>query len=94
MDSISISEYFRKVLEYSPGSGSSSKKDGGYGGNCCGYIYYVKLVTNAAVFSSLIGDGRTAVFGQKENMGKVNMERELSVLTNSVSSEHTDNGLG
>ena len=54
----------------------------------------MKLVTDAAANSSLMGVVRTAVFGQKENTGKVNMGRELSVLTNSVSLEYTDNGLG
>ena len=42
---------------------------------------------------TLIGEVQTEAFGQKENMGKVNMGRELSVLTNSVFSAHTDNGL-
>ena len=88
------SEYFPKVLEYFRSSLHLSRGVGGYRGNCCGYIYYVKLVTNAAAISSLIGDTKTAVFGQKENMVRVNTGRELSVLTNSVFWAHTDNGLG
>jgi hypothetical protein len=88
------SEYFRKVLEYSTRVRKFFKKDDGCGRKCCRYIYYVKLVTNAAGRSSLIGEGRTAVFGQKGNTVRVNMGRKLSVLTNSVSSAHTDNGLG
>ena len=54
----------------------------------------MKLVTDAAAFSSPTGDGRTAAFGQKENTGKVNTGGRHSVLTNSVSLAHTDNGLG
>lgn len=54
----------------------------------------MKLVTNAAAISSLTGATSTAAFGQKEIMGKVIMGRKLSVLTNSVFSAHTDNGLG
>lgn len=67
MDSKPISEYFRKVPEDSPGV-----LCGGYGyrRKCCGYIYYVKLVTDAAATSTLTGEVATAVFGQKENMEK------------------------
>ena len=39
-------------------------------GKCCGYIYYVKLVTNAAGIRTLIGEVDTVACGQKENMGK------------------------
>ena len=48
MDSISDSEYFRNIPEsFPPGRVLDSGKYG-YAGKCCGYIYYVKLVTNAA----------------------------------------------
>ena len=70
MDSISDSEYFRNILEYFPGYTTNYSGDDGYGRKCCRYIYYVKLEVNAAAISSLIGDVRTAVFGQKENTGK------------------------
>lgn len=70
VDSVSDSEYFRNILESSPGWGEHLSRDDGYGRKCCRYIYYVKLVTDAAANSSLIGDVRTAVFGQKENTGK------------------------
>lgn len=58
---------FRNIL---PRRGKFCAKDDGYGRKCCGYIYYVKLVTNTAANSSRTGDDRTAVYGQKENMGK------------------------
>jgi len=54
----------------------------------------VKLVTDAAGIRTLSGEVETAVFGQKENMVRVNTGRKLSVQTNSVFLTHTDNGLG
>jgi len=67
MDSTSHSEYFRNTPEDSP---DVSRRGDIKSGKCCGYIYYLKLVTNAAACTTLIGEVRTAVFGQKENMGK------------------------
>ena len=91
MDSTSHPDYFRNIPEYSR---RFLRGGDGYRRKCCGYIYYVKLVTDAAACKYLIGTVQTEAFGQKENTVRVNMGRKLSVLTNSVSLTQTDNGLG
>ena len=54
----------------------------------------MKLVTNAAAISSLTGATSTAVFGQKENMGKDDYGKGTFRDDQFVFLTHTDNGLG